>query len=80
MKDNVLISISNLKKNFGKLEVLKGINLDIHKSEVISIIGSSGSGKSTLIRCINLLEVPNSGSIVFEGEELYSSKVELTLE
>ena len=77
MKDNVLISISNLKKSFGKLDVLKGINLDIHKSEVISIIGASGSGKSTLIRCINLLEVPNSGSIIFNDEELFSSESSL---
>lgn len=77
MKDNVLISISNLTKSFSKLDVLKGINLDIHKSEVISIIGASGSGKSTLIRCINLLEVPSSGSITFEEEELYSSNVKL---
>lgn len=77
MKDDVLISISNLTKSFSKLDVLKGINLDIHKSEVISIIGASGSGKSTLIRCINLLEMPSSGSITFEGEELYSSNVKL---
>ena len=77
MKDDVLISISNLTKSFSKLDVLKGINLDIHKSEVISIIGASGSGKSTLIRCINLLEVPSSGSITFENEELFSSNVKL---
>lgn len=77
MKDNVLISISDLTKSFGKLDVLKGINLDIHKSEVISIIGASGSGKSTFIRCINLLEVPSSGSIIFKDEELYSSNSSL---
>ena len=77
MKDDVLISISNLTKSFSKLDVLKGINLDIHKSEVISIIGASGSGKSTLIRGMNLLEMPSSGSITFEGEELYSSNVKL---
>ena len=77
MKDDVLISISNLTKSFSKLDVLKGINLDIHKSEVISIIGASGSGKSTLIRCINLLKVPSSGSITFENEELFSSNVKL---
>ena len=55
-----IIEIKNLHKNFGKLEVLKGVNLDIYKGEVISIIGSSGSGKSTLLRCINLLEYPTS--------------------
>ena len=65
--NDVLISIKNLKKNFNKLEVLKGIDLDIHKSEVISIIGASGSGKSTLIRCLNFLEMPSSGSIIYDG-------------
>ena len=77
MNNEVLISIKDLKKSFSKLDVLKGINLDIKKSEVISIIGASGSGKSTLIRCLNFLEMPTSGSISFEGKELFSSKTAL---
>lgn len=60
-----IIEIKNLQKSFGNLEVLKDINLNIYKGEVVAIIGSSGSGKSTLLRCINLLEQPDSGSIFF---------------
>ena len=60
-----IIEIKNLQKSFGNLEVLKDINLNIYKGEVVAIIGSSGSGKSTLLRCINLLEQPDSGSILF---------------
>ena len=72
-KDNVIISVSNLKKTYSKLEVLKGISLDIHENEVISIIGSSGSGKSTFIRCLNLLETPTSGEIRYKDQIIYSS-------
>lgn len=57
----------NLHKSFGELKVLKGIDLAVHKGEVVAIIGASGSGKSTLLRCINLLEQPTSGDIVFVG-------------
>ena len=66
----VLLAVRGLRKSFDQNEVLKGIDLDIHKGEVISIIGPSGCGKSTFIRSLNLLEVPDSGSIIFEGEEL----------
>ena len=66
----VLIEIRNLGKSFGDHEVLKDISLDVHKGEVISIIGPSGCGKSTFLRSINLLEVPTSGTIVFEGVEI----------
>ena len=59
-----IIEIKNLHKNFGPLEVLKGINLDVYKGSVTAIIGSSGSGKSTLLRCINLLEQPSAGEIL----------------
>ena len=67
---DVILSVRGLRKTFDDNEVLKGIDLDIHKGEVISIIGPSGCGKSTFIRSLNLLEIPDSGSIVFEGEEL----------
>lgn len=65
-----LIETINLHKNFGDLEVLKGISEIIHKGEVITIIGPSGGGKSTFLRCLNLLEQPTSGSVIFEGNEL----------
>ncbi len=71
--DNTIIKIENLKKTFGKNEVLKDINLNIQKGMVMSIIGSSGSGKSTLLRCINLLEMPTGGKILFNGEDILSS-------
>ncbi|MGT2637219.1 amino acid ABC transporter ATP-binding protein [Streptococcus ratti] len=63
----ILISIKNLHKSFGKNEVLKGIDLDIKQGEVLVIIGPSGSGKSTFLRTLNLLEAPTKGSITFEG-------------
>lgn len=65
-----MIKIENLTKKFDKIEVLKDINLEINKGEVLAIIGPSGSGKSTLLRCINLLETPTSGKVIFEGTEL----------
>lgn len=65
-----MIKINNLKKSFGELEVLKDINLNIKKGEVVVIIGPSGSGKSTLLRCMNLLEMPTGGSIVFDGKDI----------
>lgn len=72
-----IIEIKNLQKSFGKLEVLKGVDLNIHKGEVVAIIGSSGSGKSTLLRCINLLEQPDSGSILFNGVDINDRKVNI---
>ena len=65
-----MISVRNLKKSFGSVEVLKGVNLDIAEKEVVVIIGPSGSGKSTLLRCINYLEEPTSGEIVVDGMKL----------
>jgi len=64
------VSARNLRKRFGALEVLKGISLDAHEGDVISILGASGSGKSTLLRCINLLEIPDDGEVVVAGEAI----------
>lgn len=72
-----MIDVINLKKNFGSLEVLKGINLTVEEGEKIAIIGPSGSGKSTLLRCLNCLEDPNGGSIIFDGEDLADVKVDI---
>ncbi|MFI3329011.1 MAG: ATP-binding cassette domain-containing protein [bacterium] len=66
------IVIKELYKNFGTLQVLKGIDLEIKQGEVISIIGASGSGKSTLLRCVNLLEIPQNGCISFNNEEIFN--------
>ncbi len=65
-----ILSIRGLEKSFGSLKVLKGIDLDVHKGEVVCIIGASGSGKSTLLRCLNLLEEPDCGHIWFDGQDL----------
>lgn len=72
-----MIKLINLHKNFGKLEVLKGINLEIKKGEVVSVIGPSGSGKSTLIRCLNLLEQPTSGDILFKGASVLDKRMDI---
>ena len=72
-----LIKVIDLNKDFGDLHVLKGINEEIHKGEVVTIIGPSGSGKSTFLRCLNMLEKPTSGSIIFEGDDLMDKKVNL---
>lgn len=73
----MIINIKNLKKSFNDKEVLKGINLDIKKGEVVSIIGPSGSGKSTILRCINFMEVPNSGEIFFDGNLIENKEDQL---
>ena len=75
--DNVLIKVENLHKSFGKLEVLKGINAEIDKGDVMVVIGASGSGKSTFLRCLNLLEEPTGGTITFEGVDITDSKVDI---
>ena len=64
----MMLKIENLTKSYGDLEVLKGINLEVAKGEVMVILGSSGCGKSTLLRCINALEIPNSGQVSLNGE------------
>ena len=74
MSSPAAISISDLHKSFGSIEVLKGVSLTAHQGDVVSILGSSGSGKSTLLRCINLLEAPTSGQISINGEMLQLKK------
>jgi ABC-type histidine transport system ATPase subunit len=65
-----VVSIRDVQKSFGRLEVLRGVSFDAHEGEVVTLIGSSGSGKSTLLRCINMLEVPETGRILIDGEEI----------
>ncbi|WP_289136684.1 amino acid ABC transporter ATP-binding protein [uncultured Brevibacillus sp.] len=72
-----MIKIDNITKSFGQLDVLKGISTEIGKGEVVAIIGPSGSGKSTLLRCMNLLEVPTTGSIAINGEEITDPKADV---
>ena len=79
MNDNALITVTDLKKHYngGTVKALDGINCRIKKGEKVVIIGPSGSGKSTLLRSLNLLEIPTSGSIVFDGEEITSKKANI---
>lgn len=71
---NKVIDIKHLRKSFGKNEILKDIDFSVNKGEVVCIIGASGSGKSTLLRCINLLEKPNGGQIIYQGENILDEK------
>lgn len=71
---NTAITVENLYKNFGDLEVLKGLSMSAYQGDVISILGSSGSGKSTFLRCINFLDIPSSGTITVCGEEVLMKK------
>lgn len=77
MEDNVKIQVSHLKKNFGKLEVLKDISTDIHEGEVVCIIGPSGSGKSTFLRCMNRLEDITSGDVIVDGYNISDKKINI---
>ncbi|WP_244833844.1 amino acid ABC transporter ATP-binding protein [Clostridium sp. BJN0001] len=72
-----MICVKDLHKSFGKAEILKGIDEEIKKGEVVVIIGPSGSGKSTLLRCLNLLEIPTSGTITFEGKDITSKETNI---
>ena len=72
-----IISIKNLKKNYGSNHVLKDIDIDIEEGEVVVIVGSSGSGKSTFLRCLNLLEEPTSGEIIVDGVKITDKKTDL---
>ena len=75
--DNVLIRVTGLQKNFGSLEVLKDINTEIKKGEVVVVIGPSGSGKSTFLRCLNRLEEPSGGKIELDGIDITDKKVNI---
>ena len=72
-----IIKTVNLHKSFGDLHVLQGVDQTIHKGEVISVIGPSGGGKSTFLRCLNLLEIPEEGQIIFNGEDITDKKVDI---
>ncbi len=72
-----LIKIDHLSKNFGDLEVLRDINIDVEEGEVICVIGPSGSGKSTMLRCINQLEVPTGGRIIYDGKDVMAGEISL---
>jgi ABC superfamily ATP binding cassette transporter, ABC protein len=74
-----MLSVKNLKKSFGKNAVLKDISFDVNTGDIIAIVGPSGSGKSTLLRCLNMIETPSSGKIVFEGTNLVDKKTNLSL-
>ncbi len=70
-RGETIMTVSNLKKSYGSLEVLRDIDLDIKKGEVICVLGPSGSGKSTMLRCLNLLELPTGGTIALKGETVF---------
>lgn len=72
-----MIKVANLYKNFGKIEVLKNISAEIHKGDIVAIIGPSGSGKSTFLRCLNRLEEPTAGHIYFKGKDLMASETDI---
>ena len=77
--NDTLIKVENLVKNFGKIEVLKGINSEIKRGEVVVIIGASGSGKSTFLRCLNLLEYPTDGNIYFNGVNITDPETDINI-
>ena len=76
-ENTVLIRVENLQKSFGQLRVLDGISIDINKGDVVVVVGPSGSGKSTFLRCLNRLEESTGGSIIFDGEDITSPKVDI---
>ena len=77
MTDTVKIHVKDLKKYFGKLEVLKSISIDIHEGEVVVVIGPSGSGKSTFLRCLNKLEHSNGGTIIVDGNDINDKNINI---
>ena len=79
MTTNPIIEVKDLQKSFGELEVLKGINTEVQRGEVLVVIGPSGSGKSTFLRCLNLMETPTGGSIFVDGVEITDPKCDINL-
>ena len=79
MEKQLILSVKNLTKKFGDTQVLKGIDLDVYEGDVVAIIGPSGCGKSTFLRCVNCLEDPSGGSIMFDGEDLADMKVDINI-
>ena len=81
MSDNVIIRAAELKKHYkgGQIKALDGVSADIHKGEVVVVIGPSGSGKSTFLRCLNLLEVPTGGQILFNGVDITDKTVNINI-
>lgn len=81
MTTDIIISVKDLEKHFneGELKALRGVSADIHKGEVVVVIGPSGSGKSTFLRCLNLLETPTKGTITFEGVDITDPKVNINV-
>ncbi len=77
--NETIIKVENLHKSFGKINVLKGINTEIKKGEVVVVIGASGSGKSTFLRCLNRLEEPTNGTICFNGQDITDKKANINL-
>ena len=73
-ENKTILSVRNLHKSFGKVEVLKGVDIDIHKGDVVAVIGPSGCGKSTFLRCLNRLEEPTSGRIEFNDDILFKKE------
>ena len=79
MEKQLVLSVRNLTKQFGDNQVLKGVDLDVYEGDVVAIIGPSGCGKSTFLRCLNCLEDPSGGSIMFDGEDLADMKVDINV-
>ena len=76
-EDDVIVRIKDLHKSYGDLEVLRGIDIDVHRGEVVVVLGPSGSGKSTMLRCVNLLEKPTRGQIIFAGADITAKGVDI---
>lgn len=72
-----MIDVINLQKSFGDKEILKGINVTINKGDIVAVLGPSGSGKSTFLRCLNCMEDPTGGSIIFNGVDIADMKVDI---
>ena len=79
MEKQLILSVKGLEKKFGDTEVLKGVSLDVYEGDVVAIIGPSGCGKSTFLRCVNCLEDPTGGTIMFQGEDLADMRVDINI-